>query len=135
MKNRRGWGGLASVIALVLALNACQATDGPADLTSATPIPSFTKSEDNCAVWSCSSGQCSRDPAIYGPCCVQVTEGSEPGVPKGSCGGSPYPQQGSCGPSNGHEIYGAGCYCDAEYSCCYWQNPTSIPFEQCNTFN
>lgn len=119
----------------IFAMLGCSDGAKPAEvLATATPVAN-QESLDNCAVWSCSWGDCSWDPGVYGPCCVEITEPGQPGRPKGSCGGSPYPGGGgSCGPSTygSGEIWGAGCYCPVEYACCYWQNPSNLDPASCN---
>ncbi len=57
-------------------------------LTIATrvPIPSFADAVNACAAFSCQSGQCSWNPAVYGACCTQPADENNPAVSKPSCG-------------------------------------------------
>lgn len=80
-----------------LALVAACAGDGPTAPDESHPaIPQLAYSFDNCAVWSCSSGQCERDPAVWGACCLATAD--EPGTaqPRPSCEAPPLPNTDWC---------------------------------------
>lgn len=58
------------------------------------PMPSFAYSFVGCLSWSCSSGQCQNDPAVWGACCTYVSpDPEEPGYERPSCGGPSYCDQ------------------------------------------
>lgn len=48
-------------------------------------IPQFAAAQ--CAVWSCSEGDCQQDPAYYGACCVEAATAEYPAQPAPSCSG------------------------------------------------
>lgn len=76
---------IRAVVTTVLALSAlgCGAgTDATGPTEGHPAIPFLTESNSNCAVWSCSSGDCAQDPAIYGACCTTITGPGETGAPK-----------------------------------------------------
>jgi hypothetical protein len=57
-------------------------------------MPSFAYSFVGCLSWSCSSGQCQNDPAVWGACCTYVSpDPEEPGYERPSCGGPSYCDQ------------------------------------------
>ena len=76
---------IRTAVAAILVLSALGCGPGT-DTTGPTEehpaIPFLTESNSNCAVWSCSSGQCAQDPAIYGACCTTITDPGETGAPK-----------------------------------------------------
>ena len=73
--------GLLAGVSVAL-LAACSGTEATAPTEEHPAIPFLTESNSNCAVWSCSSGQCAQDPAIYGACCTTITDPGETGAPK-----------------------------------------------------
>lgn len=85
-------------------LVACSGADATAPTEDHPPIPQMSYSFDNCAVWSCSSGQCAQDPTVWGACCIQTTDQGETGAPRPSCeappGGSHSPDWCSDGEAN-----------------------------------
>ncbi len=70
MKLRNGLIGL--LVAVVTATGAaCGADQATLPLEQETPMPSFEYSWSGCTAWSCASGQCPREPAIWGACCIE----------------------------------------------------------------
>lgn len=57
-----------------------------------TAIPALsTQQIGACARWSCAIADCRNDPAIYGPCCVDVVDEGQQEVARPTCGGDEYP--------------------------------------------
>ena len=100
--------GAATIGTLVLAF-AIGCVDGQSatEPTEGHPaMPWFTESNSNCAVWSCSSGDCAQDPAIYGACCTTITDPGETGAPKPANCNAPPGGGGSpdwCNSANAHQ--------------------------------
>jgi hypothetical protein len=132
---RRAWKWLAGGAALVTGIVVIACSDA-SPTGPETAIPSFgAQGIGACARWSCAIADCTNDPAIYGPCCVDVVDEGQHEVARPTCGGDEYPGgPGDCGPSTyeSGEIYAAGCYCDAQYACCYYQIPSSLSPGSCN---
>ncbi len=85
--------GLGAIAVVVVACTNAAADD----LTGSTPevpIPHFQYSFVGCLAWSCASGQCQNDPAVWGACCTDVSEDpEEQGYERPSCGGPSYCDQ------------------------------------------
>jgi len=98
--------GMAAVLAAACADAAADALTGS---TPEVPIPHFQYSFVGCLSWSCESGQCQNDPAVWGACCTDVSEDpEEEGYARPSCEGPPsyceqYPSRcsGDLGPNPG----------------------------------
>lgn len=136
---RTVWQWFTGSTILAAAALAVACSDAP-PTSPETAIPSLsTQQIGACARWSCAIEDCTNDPAIYGPCCVDVVDEGQQEIPRPTCGGDEYPgSPGECGPSSyeSGEIYAAGCVCDAQYACCYYRNPSSLdPFTCDGTFN
>ncbi len=80
IRQRTGWACAVTFMALV----GCSA-EVPT-LATRVPIPSFADAVNACAAFSCQSGQCSWNPAVYGACCTQPADENNPAVSKPSCG-------------------------------------------------
>lgn len=82
--------------------------------TPEVPIPRFAYSFVGCLSWSCASGQCQNDPAVWGACCLDVSpDPEEPGYERPSCSGPSYCDQypARCGGDLGPAPGLAASYC------------------------
>jgi hypothetical protein len=132
MRKLLRWQSAGALLAAILFASACSdaSPTGPE-----TAIPSFGVQQIGaCAQWSCAIADCRNDPAVYGPCCVDVVDEGQQEVARPKCGGTPWPGSSECGPStyDSQEIYAAGCSCPASAACCYYQNPSSLSYDTCN---
>lgn len=83
-------GSAATLFLAALAIG-CQGDLGTGTEPAETPVPVFAYSWSGCAAWSCQSGQCVNDPAIWGACCTQTTPDGLGGLARPSCSGpAPY---------------------------------------------
>lgn len=102
----------------VLILSACGDSRSPAAPETAIPavVPLAISA---CAEWSCESGDCREDPAVYGACCILAADPGQPAAPRPSCG-SPsycqlYPSRCVSGSDTNH-YYAPPAYCYNAYS-------------------
>ena len=89
------------LVAVLVVINACSGAEPMAPDEEHPAIPQLTAAQ--CAVWSCSVGDCQQDPALYGACCIQAASAEYPATSAPSC---QYTPQGGtpewCGAGNTH---------------------------------
>ncbi len=83
MKLRNGLIGLL-VAAVAAASVGCGAEQSTLPPDQETPMPTFQYSWTGCTAWSCESGQCPRNPAIWGACCTAQNT-NDPEISRPSC--------------------------------------------------
>lgn len=75
---------LAGLSAMLVASIAVACSDASNATRPPIPPANFAENHDACIWWSCAWGDCGRDPAIYGACCMEQGAPGE-GVPRPSC--------------------------------------------------
>lgn len=108
---------------------------GP-NANSRAAIPVF-KVQGACQEWSCVSGTCGDDTAIYGACCISVNEYASP-VPKPSCS-SPettiycqtYPKRCTAGGGSTDSLVPSYCYYASPTDICAAKNGVSVTDPSC----